>query len=159
MGGIGIEALAVRNGKLFFGFRSPNLDDHAIVLEVPSDQLYRKGRETYRLHRVPLGDGLGIREFAVVKEGLLIIAGNAGDEPTREYPEPRDFHEKRGFFLYLWNPEKKSTRRIASFARKLPGRPEAMMVLSEDDVSLELLVLFDGADGAAPRSYKISKKG
>jgi hypothetical protein len=156
LGGVAIEGLAWRDGKLFFGLRSPNIDDHAIVLETSSSKFFRKGKQRYKLHRVPLGDGLGIRELVPLREGFLIVAGNAGDEPTREHPIPRDFREKRGYFIFFWEPESNRVHQIAVLART-PGRPEAVLVLSDTEKEADLLFLFDGSAGGSPWHYRLTK--
>lgn len=157
LGGINIEGLAWRQGKLLFGFRSPNIDDHAMVLQVDAAALFRKGTDPHQLLRVPLGDGLGIREMAVIAEGILIVAGNAGDEPTPEFPVPRDYSKNRPYQLFLWNPDNNQVQRLMTF-HGIPGRPEAMCVLADSQQQAELLVLFDGVAGGSPTRYLISKK-
>ncbi len=155
-GGINVEGLAWMNGSLFVGLRSPNVDDHALVVQVSAAQLFRKGKVAHQLHLLPLGDGLGIREMVSIAEGFLIVAGNAGDEPTRDYPVPRDYRKDRAYELFFWNGADK-VERLMQLPR-LPGRPEAVLVLDDSEARTSLLVLWDGIAGGAPLHFVLSKK-
>ena len=96
--GINIEGLAIRNGQLFVGFRSPNLDGYAFVMEIRADDVFSgKLRPPYTLHKLRLGAGLGIREIVAAQSGFLLIAGNAGSEPSKKYPQAEDYEEKPRF--------------------------------------------------------------
>jgi hypothetical protein len=83
--GVDIEGIAVRESKLYLGFRGPVLRGNyapVMVLEFDSP-------EKYELRFVNLG-GRGIRDIAAVKDGFLIIAGPVGEaDETYE--------------LYYWN--------------------------------------------------------
>ena len=62
--GINIEGLAIRNGQLFVGFRNPNLGGFAFVMEIRADDVFSgSSRPSYTLHKLQLGEGLGIREI------------------------------------------------------------------------------------------------
>lgn len=156
IGGVNIEGLAWKGEHLYFGFRSPNLDGNAVVVEVGARSLFRKGRPKHELHLVPLGKGLGIRELVSIQDGFLIVAGNAGDEPTREFPTPRDYVKNRSYNLFFWNPESSRAVELLRFPRS-PGRPEAMLVLEETAEKCEILVMFDGVIGGAPLQFTIEK--
>ncbi|MGK0186007.1 MAG: hypothetical protein ACI9R3_001790 [Verrucomicrobiales bacterium] len=155
-GGINIEGLAWKGASLFAGLRSPNLANHALVIEVNAGSLFRKGRTRHQLHRVPLGNGLGIREIAPILEGFLIVAGNAGDEPTREFPVARDYQKNRGYELFFWNPESGAAVKLLRLPR-LPGRPEALLVLEDSKTKSEFLLIFDGVIGGGPLQFTLTK--
>jgi hypothetical protein len=154
--GINIEGLAWKAGQLYFGFRSPNLKEHALVLQVPTQGLFEKGKDEHTLHRVPLGRGLGIRELVAIREGFLLVAGNAGDSPTAEQPKSPNYLKGRPYGIYFWDPITNIVQRLATFAR--PGRPEAMVVLTDTKNTTEVLVLFDGVRGGAPTAYTLTKR-
>ncbi len=154
-GGINIEGLAWKEGQLYFGFRSPNLKGHALVLQLPAEGLFKKGKDKQVLHHVPLGSGLGIRELVAIREGFLIIAGNAGDAPTPEHRKSRDYTKGRPYGVYFWDPECNSVKHLAILTR--PGRPEAMLVLADSAEATEVLILFDGVNGGSPMAYSINK--
>ena len=156
LGGINIEGLAWDEGYLLFGLRSPNIDDNALVLQVNARGLFKKGKDPHKLLRVPLGDGLGIREMVPIKEGFLIIAGNAGDEPTVKFPNPRDYVKGRDHQLFFWDPTEGKVRNLLTFLR-VSGRPEGILVLADSERQTELLVLFDGIAGGLPTHYVIHK--
>ena len=98
-GGVNIEGLAARDGKLFVGFRSPVLKDGTVPVMVTT---FDKP-ETNELRFVPLG-GRGVRDLAAVRDGFLILAG-----PSVE--------AGGGFQIYFWDG-----RDCAPGARTRPGR-------------------------------------
>lgn len=153
--GVNIEGLAARGGRLFVGFRNPNLDDHVLVLEIGAEDVFgRQPRPTYRLHRLPLGPGLGIREIVAGKSGFLIIAGNAGSEPSETYTDSQDYEEDRDFILFRWDGKGPDVHRIGPLP-DVRGKAEAMAILEETDDHVTVLVLFDGPKGGRPTVYRI----
>jgi len=80
--GFDIEGIAVINDRIFLGLRGPVLCGWAIIIEIAVKEkkgklkLKKIGRkkQKYRKHFVDL-KGMGIRELAVAKEDLLILAG------------------------------------------------------------------------------------
>jgi hypothetical protein len=154
--GINIEGLAIRNGQLFVGFRNPNLGGYAFVMEIRADDLFdAKPRPPYILHRLQLGAGLGIREIVAVRSGFLLIAGNAGSEPSKKYPQSEDYEEGRGFFLCSWDGKGTAVHQIGALP-KTDGKAEAMAVLEETKDSVTVLILFDGPNRGQPTVYRIS---
>ena len=153
--GVNIEGLAAREGRLFVGFRNPNLDDHALVMEIGAEDVFgRRQRQAYRLHRLPLGPGLGIREIVTGKSGFLIIAGNAGSEPSETYTDSEDYEEDRDFVLFRWDGKGPDAHRIGPLP-DVRGKAEAMAILEETDDHITVLVLFDGPKGGRPTAYRI----
>lgn len=153
--GVNIEGLAVRNGQLFVGLRNPNLNGRAFVLEISAQDIFaRKPEPPYSLHRVVLGVGLGIRSLTAVSSGFLIIAGNAGSEPSDRFPMTVDYDRQRGFDLYHWDGKSTAAGKIGSLP-DAPAKAEAMAVLAETPASLTVLILFDGVAGGAPSVYRI----
>jgi len=159
--GVNIEGLAAKDGMLFVGFRSPNLEGKAHVVEIRPEVLFgAPGKPSYKLHAVALGAGLGIREIVTVQSGnnyngFLIIAGNAGCEPG-DSDEPdtvtnvKDWQKDRGFFLFFWDGGEK-VEMIGEIPRAGQGyKAEAMTVLSDTKDALDLLILFDGPPGRQP---------
>lgn len=76
--GIDIEGLAFKEGKLWFGLRSPNVNGWGFVLVAPADDLMAKKAVHFQRFELPLGEDLGIRDIAPVKGGFLLIAGPTG---------------------------------------------------------------------------------
>jgi len=153
--GLNIEGLAVRDGKLFFGFRGPNLDGAAFVLEIRADDVFSgKSRPAYTLHRLALGDGLGIREIVAARTGFLLIAGNSGAEPSERFPRAENYREGRGYSLFTWDGKGSRVHEIGPIPN-VPGKAEAMTILEESPDHVTVLILFDGPKGGRPSIYRI----
>lgn len=85
--GFDIEGMAVRNDRVFLGFRGPVLRGYAVIVEIEPElsspgvltlkQIGDDGAR-YRKHFVRL-DGLGIRELCLRGDDMLIIAGPTMD--------------------------------------------------------------------------------
>jgi hypothetical protein len=153
--GVNIEGLAIRNGTLFVGLRNPNLDGFAFVIEVSAADLFAgRGKPKYALHKLALGKGLGIREIVAAKTCFLIIAGNAGSDPSDEYPRSEDYDGDTGFAMFDWDGFGTQVHRIDSIPRTR-GKAEAMTILDESEDHVTVLVLFDGVEGGRPTVYRI----
>lgn len=153
--GVNIEGLAVRDGRLYIGFRSPNLDGQAFVIELRADDVFgNKPRPPYTLHRLKLGDGLGIREIVAARSGFLIIAGNAGSEPSEKYVESEDYEQDRDFYLFHWSGKGPELHRIGPIP-DVAGKAEAMTILEETPDQITVLILFDGPARGRPTVYRI----
>jgi hypothetical protein len=78
--GVNIEGLAVKNGRLFFGFRGPVDDGKAHILAVDSDGLF-SGKDARPTHvSINVGKGRAIRDLLAVSDGVLVLAGPDDDE-------------------------------------------------------------------------------
>jgi hypothetical protein len=162
--GVNIEGLAARDGRLFVGFRGPNLEGDALVMEIRAQDVFGRKpavagstaqQPAYTLHRLRLGNGLGIRELVAAKSSFLIIAGNAGSEPSEEYAQSEDYDKDREFFLFRWDGKGPAVQKIGTLP-KSNGQAEAMAILEETQDSLTVLILFDGPNGGRPTVYRIS---
>ena len=154
--GVNIEGLAARDGRLYVGFRSPNLQGDAFVMEIRADDVFGgTPRPAGTLHRLRLGPGLGIRELVAARSGFLLIAGNAGSEPSKEYPDSQDYEKDREFFLFEWDGKSSDVHKIGTLP-KTTGQAEAMTILEQTRDSVTVLILFDGPDGGRPTVYRIS---
>jgi len=154
--GVNIEGLAIRDGRLFVGFRGPNLDGDAFVMEIAADDVFsRRSQPSYTLHRLALGPGLGIREIVASRKGFLLIAGNAGSAPSGVFDRAEDYDEDRGFSLYFWGGPGHDVRRIGAIP-DASGKAEAMAILEEAADCITVLILFDGPERGRPSIYRIS---
>jgi hypothetical protein len=154
--GINIEGLAVRNGRLFVGFRNPNLGGFAFVMEIRADDVFGGGaRPPYTLHKLQLGEGLGIREIVAGKSCFLMIAGNAGSEPSKKYGAAEDYEKDRDFLLFRWDGKGTEVHKIGALP-KTDGKAEAMAILEETNDSVTVLILCDGPNRGRPTVYRIS---
>jgi len=153
--GLNIEGLAVRDGRLFVGLRNPNLAGNAHVLEIAVDDVFAgKPAPAYKLHKLSLGAGLGIRDIVAARSGFLIVAGNAGSEPSDVFPTAIDYEKGRGYWLYAWDGKGPGVTKIARIP-KTPGKAEAMTILAETNDEATVLILFDGPKNGRPSVYRI----
>jgi hypothetical protein len=79
--GANIEGLAILDGSLFVGFRGPVHIDTAYLLKFARDAVFREEPADGTTIPLKLGTGIGIRDLAAVKEGLLVLSGPEDDDP------------------------------------------------------------------------------
>lgn len=153
--GVNIEGLAVRNGRLFVGLRGPNLGGYAFVMEVGAEDVFAgKTSPEYTLHKLRLGEGLGIREIVAARSGFLIIAGNSSAEPAGEYEQAEDYDPDREFSMFAWDGKNPEAHRIGPIP-DVEGKAEAMTILDESQTECTVLILFDGPKGGRPTVYRL----
>ena len=161
--GVNIEGLAVRNGRLYFGFRGPVLQGVAQVLAVDADALFdaqaaRDPKAT--LTRLALGQNRGIRDMVAVKTGFLLLAG-PDDSPTSQ---------DAGWTVSWWDGQAAEGRVVQPkllAALDLSGvklrkcdqelKPEAITVLEETPAAYKLLVLSDGMCDGGPLVFTLAR--
>jgi len=79
--GVTIEGVAVVGRRLLAGFREPSLENgRSPILSVSVDALYGSEAAEPKVFLLPLGEGRGVRDLAPFENGLLVLAGPAGDE-------------------------------------------------------------------------------
>ncbi len=76
--GIDVEGMAFKEGKLWFGLRSPNVNGWGFVVSASADDLVAGKAVHFQRFELPLGEDLGIRDLVPVKGGFLFIAGPTG---------------------------------------------------------------------------------
>lgn len=150
--GIDIEALAVRDGWLYAGFRGPVLRDNYVPV---MRFRFRRKKHDARLLFVELG-GLGIRAMTETRDGFLLIGGPVGDGPG----------EYRVFF---WNGEDclpgadqpaAGDGLILLGQLELPhqgAKAEGIAVLAETESAWETAVVFDNARVEGTFCYSLPK--
>ena len=141
-GGVDIEGLAFREGRLHAGFRGPVLPgDLAVVVSFR----FEDPASTAKLLRLPLG-GLGIRDLAAVKDGFLLLAGPVGTQ-------------KESFRLAHWDgrdaPDGKVT--LLGTVPNNGDAPEGLLLLAESDTAYEVLIVSDGVSGGSPTRYRLAR--
>ncbi|AOF93675.1 DUF3616 domain-containing protein [Sinorhizobium sp. RAC02] len=78
--GVTIEGIAIKDGQLFAGFRGPLLPGgHAAVLAVSLEGLATGGDLKSKVFKLPLGEGIGIRDLARDGDRILVLAGPGPD--------------------------------------------------------------------------------
>ena len=136
--GVDIEGVAVKDGKVYLGFREPVLRGNY----VPILSLEYKEPDDYELNFVELG-GRGVRDLAATDEGFLILAGPVGDGDG-------------SYQLHWWNgedciPGDGSPGGETTLLGEIDAggaKPEGVAVVSEDDDRWEILLVRDGSTGA-----------
>src|SRR6266545_1315243 len=145
--GIDIEGLAVKDGRLYFGFRGPVLRDGWVPILVTTWEDPESADVIY----VQL-DGRGIRDITAVKDGFLILAGPLGDG---------DF----SYRVYFWNGFDQLSastgaakpQRIAEFSDLGDAKPEGLAVLDAQGKKYQVLVVCDGLPKGGATRWRLSR--
>ena len=140
--GLTIEGIAVRNGRVYAGFRGPALEHgHAAILSVAADSLFGSEPPDAHLYFLPLGDGRGVRDLAMLDDRILILAGPTADDAG-------------SYVVFGWDGESEEVqflRDLSDIVGHDPKRkPEALLALDSNRLGLRALVLFDGETEGAP---------
>lgn len=149
-GGLTIEGVAVRGGRLHAGLRGPVLaDGSAAIVSVPLAGLFEGKPGAGTLATVALGPDSrgqkrGVRDLVAVPEGFLILAGPMLD-PDDGAVAAADYT------VFAWNGTDAPRKRLdlPGFGRKV--KPEALLPLDAGAEGERVLVLFDGPKEGAPR--------
>ncbi len=147
-GGINIEGLAVRNGRIYFGLRGPSLDRHAFVISVDRDAIFTDNEPLHaKSHDLKLGKHTGIRDLAKVRNGLLVLSGPVNDQAIQPA-------------IHLWGDDGQLQKLAAldiSDAGK-GAKAETLLVLQDDDhAPLRVLIMFDGPENGHPLEYVLKR--
>jgi Protein of unknown function (DUF3616) len=143
--GLTIEGVAVRgDGTLFAGFRGPVLDgNRAVVLSTGIDVLFGGSGTTHRIFRLPLGEGRGVRDLAMLDGKILVLAGPVADGPGR-------------YAIYFWDGESEDVRLLSELSSFAPAqKPEGLLPLDRSASKLRVLILFDSEKEGAPTPIEI----
>jgi hypothetical protein len=90
-----------------------------------------------------LEPGLGIRDMAVVKNGILLLAGPSADVAGKSS-------------LWLWDGAGSYPTKLGDFPDIAPSeKAETLLVTADDENDLRLLVLFDGISNGGPREFVV----
>lgn len=153
--GLNIEGLAYRDGRLWFGCRAPNIRGKIHVIEAEPDTLFGDATPKAKAHELHVGEGRGIRSLAATAEGFLLITGNAAAEASKQIPQTLAKSPDTLFELFFWKPGEPA-RRIGRLPSS-PGKAEAMWIIRETTVHIDVLILHDSAPGGAPRQIRVVK--
>ena len=145
--GITIEGIAVVGARLIAGFREPSLENgRSPVLSVSVGSLYGPDAAEPKVFLLPLGEGRGVRDLAPFENGLLVLAGPAGDEAG-------------SYSVYWWTMENEEIRFLADITKATDAskqrKPEAILPLDKGPSGLRVLILSDGAKEGEPRAIVV----
>lgn len=155
--GFNIEGLTFSGGRLYFGVRGPNVSGTGFVIEADPASLFGGGLPDCRLHKLPLGEGRGIREIAAVEGGFLVLTGNASAEASEKFPVSLSRSGDSRFEMLHWQPGKTEAVSRVGTLPSFPGKAEALLVLEDKKEYVDVLVLFDGAQDGGPRSLRLHR--
>jgi hypothetical protein len=163
--GVNVEGMAVRDGKLHFGFRGPAKDGAAPILSVNlaglfPDQGAPASSPDPVVTSIKVGKQRGIRDLLSVKDGILILAGPDDDQGSRE----------AGWVLLLWDGkpgasnivEPKQLGRLSLDGIKRRScdddeiKPEALALVDEQDHG-RIVVMSDGLCDGGPLVFKLEQ--
>ncbi len=142
--GIDIEGLAVRDGRLYVGFRGPVLRGNFVPVMVT-----KFGKAKADLPFVKLG-GRGIRDLEPVADGFLVLAGPVGEG-------------SESFRIYFWNggdclpgaDPQGTCEYLCDVPAPDGGKPEGIALVKEDDSGFEFILLCDGVTNGKPTAYRL----
>jgi hypothetical protein len=138
---IEVEGLAIKDGVAYFGFKTPLVNNKAIVLSAPVGELFTEGPIKFESYLLDLNYGLfnnGIvsLEYEVECQQILVL----GNNPKRE--------EKFPVAVWKWYPERGSNVEIfnsdyifdyETMGVTRPPKPEVLLIPKSDRLHL----LFD----------------
>jgi hypothetical protein len=158
--GVNIEGLAVRNGRLHFGFRSPARNATTKILSVVADAFFSGADPKPVLTTIKIGGGRGIRDMQAVADGVLLLAG----------PDDESGNSQRRWRIALWDGRTngEDVVRPNDLARfdlsgvklrncdKTP-KPEALTVIEDRKGLYRVVILSDGMCDGGPLVFSVPR--
>lgn len=160
--GFNIEGLAWHRDRLWFGTRGPCTDGHThLIATTPADLFRSRGEGTNpAVHRIPLGDGRGIRELASVQGGLLVLTGNACAEPSDHFPDSLARSGDTSFDLFFVPVSDDGIPGAPAAIGNVSapgGKAEDLIVLEDSTTSVRIAVIHDGIDQGGATAYLLRR--
>lgn len=163
--GVDIEGLALKDDRLYFGFRGPTQDGVAFILDVGISSLFGAGPAPNgagpRLVPIQVGAGRGIRDLAAVHDGFVVLAG-----PDDDTHADKD----AGFTLSFWDgtapaagvviPKPLAELDLTGIERASCDKevkPEAIAVTEDAADHYRIVVLSDGMCDGGPVRFTIRR--
>ena len=168
--GLNIEGSTIKKGYLYLGLRAPNVDGKSPIIKIALNSIFgSKAKEDddqrvidRTVTWVDVGaNNVGVREIKAIKDGFALITGSS--VPKQKAPYQLRFWDGKSTSSILWISDLKSLKQGSSkalIASKLTkkAKPEGLAILSENDKTVEVLLVSDKVRGGAPRVFSITKK-
>jgi hypothetical protein len=162
-GGVNIEGIAAKDGRLYFGFRGPTdeKDGSTFILSVNADALFTGTDARPEVTRIVVGKGRGIRDLISVKDGFLVLAGPDDDKTNKDV----------SWIVALWDGmsagdrtvEPKALARLDLSGVKLREcdedlKPEALAVIEDaENRPYRVVILSDGMCDGGPLAFAVQR--
>jgi len=149
-GGINVEGLAIHEEQAWIGLRAPVAAGQGVVIQLSTKHLFSGETGQVSLHKLALGEGRGIRDLARVNAGFLVLTGKSTPEEENEAPWPAK--------VVFWRGDQQTTIPIATLTNTASiEKPEALLVLAEDNQNWRVLILGEGKGSIEPQEYLLPK--
>jgi hypothetical protein len=160
--GVNIEGLAIRDGRLIFGFRGPAIAGNAKVLSVSADALFSGGETMPKLSNIMVGKGRAVRDLQAVSDGILVLAGPDDDAANKDV----------GWTVLRWDgrdtgdtvvePKPLARLDLSRVEKRAcdadDRKPEAMAVIADQPGEPYRVVIFsDGMCDGGPLAFTIPR--
>ncbi|XYK80268.1 MAG: DUF3616 domain-containing protein [Labrenzia sp.] len=143
-GGVNIEGLAYRDGRLYIGLRGPSVGGLSFLRSVNVDALFSNSKPDLDVIELALGSGNGVRDLAAVSDGLIVLSGPVQSKGT--------------YALHHLSLPSLTLSKLADL--KMPDKDykaETVLVLAEGAETVKILIMYDGAKDGGPREYQLTK--
>lgn len=147
--GFDIEGIATHGDDLYFGLRGPNHQGDCLVLQISIATLFEEAEGDLIVHRLPLGEGRGLRDITPVQGGFLLIAGDGSTKVNGKNPKKR-------YDLFFWNGKNAKPENIGTLPKN-KGKAEALLVLEDSASEIGVMVLFDSLPGGEPLQVRLRR--
>jgi hypothetical protein len=144
--GVNIEGIAVKDKRMYLGFRAPSIDGKGFIMSVAVNGVFGADALDANVIELSLGTDTGIRDLAGVDGGLLVLAG-----PMRDEAVP--------YAVFHWD-EARGARKLMNLDMSgIPAdaKAETLLVLEEQSQSYRALIMFDGIENGGPREISVPK--
>jgi hypothetical protein len=147
--GANIEGIAVKDGRMYLGFRGPSIDGLAFILSVDANAVFTESQPLGQdLKQLKLGVDAGIRDLASVEGGVLVLSGPVNDQAVTPS-------------VFLWNEKTEALKKLAELAipEQLKGHKAETLLVLKDAAGepWRVLVMFDGPENGGPTEYLIPR--
>lgn len=155
--GTNIEGLAIIDGTLYAGMRTPVDNGTSFIASARTDDLFAPGHERLKAAgppiRLSLGSNTGIRDLAALSNGgLLILSGPTKSQADVSYkiwylPKPLSTSTPAELVTVTTSAKPKNEAEAA--------KAESITVTSESDDRVTVIVNYDNIDEGAPASHQL----